>query len=240
MSEFEYSCISLNSMDRKYNSSLSNPIFITDNITNITGYKLKNFVCALTSFNIDSHNNKFLIEFAGNDYTLTITPTNYTTTTLFNVFDSFLFSVFGSGNYGIAYNSSTYKWNITSSVGNFIIKPVANNCYYELGISDSQLSVATNNLLSANNGDLSGIKLLSIVCPSFQTKYKTENNYNIIGNCVIDETLGTVISYIDNSNDYISTNVSSLNTLSFLFLDERQRIVNIKNDYVLTIMFQTT
>jgi len=238
MSEIEKTQITLNTINRKFNSSISRPIFTIDALYNIVGYKVKNLSIPLTVFNIDSRNNKFLIEFASVDYTLTVTPGNYTSTTLFNVFDSFLATVFGGGNYGLAYSNTTYLWNITSSVGNFIVKPTNNNIYYELGISDSQLNVPTANLLSSFPSDLSGVKVISLCCPSFDTKQKNEN-YNIIASCNITELNGDVANYFDQSNDYLTCNVSSLSNLQFFFIDERERILDVKNDWVVSIIFET-
>ncbi len=240
--EIEKTQVTLNTVNRKFNSTISRPIFTIDPLYNIVAYKVKNLSIPLTVFNIDSRNNKFLIEFASVEYTLTVPPGNYTSTTLFNVFDTFLATVFGGAaspsTYGLSYSTTTYLWNIVSNSGNFIVKPIDNNIYYELGISSSQLSVATANLLSSFPSDLAGVKVVSLCCPSFDTKQKNEN-YNIIASCNITEQNGDVANYFDQSNDYLSCNVNSLSNLQFFFIDERERILDVKNDWVVSIIFET-
>lgn len=134
---FEKKSIVLSSNYRS-TGSLSNPEFILKNpIANIHSVKLKSAMIPLTFYNIDTHNNKlYLVEQANPSTTITctISPGNYTSTTILTALKSAL-ELEGEDTYTVTFDSTTNKLTIAGT--DFKLVSGSNNLYYELGIQDS-------------------------------------------------------------------------------------------------------
>ena len=233
----EINAITLNTIDRTNNSSISSPIYILDKpLYNLRAYKLKNLTIPLTVYNIDSRNNKLLVKEDGNSAVIvTLEPQNYTISQLQTQLKTKLDTI-SSKVYTITYDTQLSKISISVNNGTFTFLQTNDNCYYELGIR--ALNIAYSNYVSETQIDLSGLKVISIVCPSFSSNY-TQSNYNIIASATVNERLGDIASFTDNSFDYINIRENSVSSLQFILIDERGRRLTINNDWILTILFQT-
>lgn len=235
----EINAITLNTISRTSNSEISNPIYFLDKaLYNLRSYKVKNITIPLSIYTIDSRNNKLLVqEDTDEPVEITLTPQNYTATQFASELKTKMDAI-TTKVYTITYNSQTNKFTITVDTGDFAFLDVPNNCYYEMGLTSDQLNVSDDTITSGKPADLSGLKVISVVCPSFSSNY-TQNNYNIIASATINERSGDIASFNDNSFDYINIRENTINSLQFILIDERGRRLSVSNDWILTILFQT-
>ena len=234
----EINAITLNTQQRTQNSSFSNPIYFLDKtLYNVKGFKVKHVLIPLSVYNIDARNNKLYVQMtAGDTIPVILTEQNYTASQLATEIATKLSSA-TSTTFTVSFSAQTNKYTLTNS-SSFIFVDGESNCYYEIGLTSGDLGVATTSLTPSTIVDLSGVKALSVVCPSFTTNY-TQNNYNIVATAITTSRLGDIAVYNDFSNDYISCRENSISSLQFILIDERGRKLNINKDWLITIMILT-
>lgn len=238
---YELNAITLNTVNRITNSDISSPIYFVDKtLYNVRGFKVKNITIPLTVYTIDSRNNKlYLQETAGITSIVTLTSQNYTASQIATELASKLSAASQGGKtYTVTYNSQTNKLTISASSGTFAFVDGDDNANYELGITSSDLGVFASSLTPSTPIDLSGVKCLSVVCPSFSSRYSIDN-YNVIASATINERVGDIASYSDNSSDYITTQENSISSLAFFLVDERGRRLTLNKDWLLTLYVLT-
>lgn len=217
---------------------LNNPLF------NVQSVKISQAILSNEFYNIDSRNNNlsFFNNRAGTTTSnlLTITPGNYTASGLATQLTTQLNTAVGAGTYSVSYSSVTGKITIdNTTTGNFM-KPLATNgdCYYELGITSTQLNVTSGSLVGNAVVDCSGVKCINLISNSFGDIAKMANsNYSIIGTVPVHNGFLGIENY-ENSNKELSCNISSLYSIGFLLYDERMRQLTVNKDYQITLSME--
>ena len=235
--DIELNAVTLNTIHRTTNSTISNPIYYLEKpLYNVKGFKVKNLTIPLSVYNIDSRNNKLYVLISAVTYVVSLTEQNYTASQLATEIATKM-STATSTTFTVTFGAQTNKYTIANSTA-FQLVDGADNCYYEIGVTSSDLNNETTSLTPSSPIDLSGVKALSVVCPSFSTNY-TQSNYNIIATAVVTERLGDIASYTDYSNDYISIRENSISSIQLILIDERGRKINANKDWLITIMIMT-
>jgi hypothetical protein len=240
--ELELNAITLNTIDRITNSTIDQPIYQLDKpLYNVKSYKVKNITIPLNTYNIDSRNNRFyFIDDADQSqtYTVILTEQQYTASQLATELKSKMDAV-SAYTFTVTFNSQTNKFTFACS-GTFLFVPYfEKDIYYELGLTSADMGTFQSTITPSNVIDLSGVKVVSVVCSSFTTNYK-QGNYNIIASASVTEKTGDIVTFTDNSNDYININENSISQLQFILLDERGRKITVTKDWILTLYVYTS
>jgi hypothetical protein len=247
--------------EQSMNKSSIDPFFyMIEPISSLSGYAIKNFVGVNNLYNVDERNNKLLINeyrFSITDTTptiatssnlLTMTTGNYTITNYITALqDTLNFNGTNGNAYTITQNTTNNHLMISTSstAENFILSSIGNSLYYNIGVSDSQLSTLNtlgNSSLTANNTyDLSGTKCLHVVSNDFGNRFsfQSTNNHNTILSIPLDESYMSVITA---GQDSFITNTLSQNISNFQFrlFDEKYRpIPNYFNDWFMSLYIET-
>ena len=224
------------------NTDLNNPRWILPkNINNIKAIKLKNIVIPLSSYNVNQYNNKFFLKENSTTITGQISVGNYSSTNFPSILASALnFYTVQPTTYTVTMNTnnSTLVFG-GSNAFSFEQSSTKTDIYSQIGIKTSQLSTQVTSLTAGNSIDLSGIKSLNIVCPTIPAITVVGENYNLLASIPIDSSLNSVLAFNDESNDYIDTEMGSINEISIQLKDLEFRSIDQRTDYALTINFIT-
>lgn len=225
------------------NNSTSNPLFnlpYSNTGNGIEGFSVSSFTGVNTVYNIDSRNNRFTFSEQPSfvSQNLIIPNGNYTVNTFITTLESLLrASSPGTMLYTVTVNSLTNLITITSPSLFFRILPVDNNCYYECGFVPSGTNVAVRT--APFQFDFSGLKQLFLVSSSFGTSntYLVGRNFNVIAAVPIATPFMGVISYT-NSPIFISSQIRNIDSVSFMILDERGRVIDLNKDWSVSILLK--
>jgi hypothetical protein len=221
------------------NTDLSNPVWtIQPNINAIEGFKVKNVCIPLTSYNIDTYNNKISIfeKITSNSNTqsnvVTIPIGNYNS---LNIGGALTTALNSQGTLNMTCNFSTLSnlLNFNSTTGTFYFQPITNHAYYELGITSGTNLVTS--YTAANCLDLSGIKLLNLQTNSLDGTDIVGNNNRIICSIPVEESVNTISTFTDDSGDYIDSNIHSISQISVNLKDQYYRDVVTRNHWSFTL-----
>lgn len=213
-----------------------NPNFMLNNIfTNIREYAITSFSGVNTFYVIDSFKNMFRIDEGSGNLDITIPTGNYTYTTFLIELQLQLNAV-GSDTYTLTHDNLLNKY-IISSTGTFKIVPIANDCYYESGFTDSTANDIIESSKTANETwQLAGIKTILISSSNFgQCRINTSSSINVIAEIPVVQTYLGVIHYSHNLN-FIKTQIPELSSVDFLILDSRYRKFEVNSDWSITIL----
>ena len=221
------------------NNNRSTPNFYCEKpIENAQGYSVQSFYGINNFYNIDFRNNLFCFnesDSVGTVRSFILPDGNYTISTFMTALKTGL-DLSGSVVYTVSNNTLTNIITITASKS-FKILPIPNNCYYEGGF-DVSTSFSISQTASSTF-DLSGVKILNIVCASFNTGNSTFVNkpLNVIASIPIETPYLGVVNYQPNIA-FIDTEIHNVSAFEFQIYDERLRKLNINNDYQLTLLFE--
>lgn len=222
------------------NSKIYPTFYISDPIFNVQSVKVSE-VCIPNSFyTFDSRNNQFSFkEGSGTVTTFSITPGNYTASTLISHLKTQLeANSENTRTYTLTYSSSTAKITYAVSASTFTILPIDNSCYYELGLQDSLSSAAAS--ITSGVIDLSGVKVVNLVSSSFggNVANVVGSQYNVF--CSIPVNVSFLgILYYQNSNEFVDVNLDNLYTASFTLMDERMRPLTNTQDFQITLQLKS-
>lgn len=224
-----------------YSTSKSNPTFyLKKPFFNVVGFKIDSVILANEFYTFDSRNNKISFkEGAGSVVSITIPTGNYTSSSIATTLKTILEA--GSENthiYTITYSSLTGKLTIAVNTSTFTLLSVANNAYYELGLTNSLDSASSS--ISGEIIDLSGVKTVYLVSSAFGTDVGNlvGSNYNILSSIPVNNSFLSILSY-QNSNEYIDVNLDNLFSIDFVLLDERTRTLTPTKDYTITLLIKS-
>jgi hypothetical protein len=221
------------------NADLSNPVWtIQPNINSIGGFKVKNVCIPLTSYNIDTYNNKISIfekiTSSGNTQSnvVSIPIGNYNS---LNIGSALTTALNSQGTLYMTCNFSTLSnlLNFNSTTGTFYFQPITNHAFYELGITSGTSLVST--YTAGNCLDLSGIKLLNLQTNSLDGTDIVGNNNRIICSIPIEESVNTISTFTDDSSDYIDSNIQSISQISVNLKDQYYRDIITRNHWNFTL-----
>ena len=225
------------------NASHSAPLWTLSPSIEFDGFlKIKNINVPLSSYNIDTNNNKLKIyeKVTGSTTstynTVTISAGNYNSSNLTTILQNSLNSQ-GSLYYTVSFSTFSNLLTITQSSGSFSFNSVGNAIYNELGIQWSSLGVTSANSITSDNPiDLSGIKNLYIT--SNIVSY--DSGIQINGNTAfcsipVNSSTNTIDLYQDDSNDYIECNTNNLNYLQLNLYDNYFRPINQKTPWSISL-----
>jgi len=224
----------------KNSGSLSNPQFILDdNLAGIKSYKIKNLMIPLAIPVIDSRNNKIYFRegTAGSLKTATLDSGSFTGTSFASNLQNALTST-GSTSYNVSYNTTTNKMTINNGTGGVFAFTNGSSLitgFYESGL-ENQLNTFGSSF-TTSNVDLSGLKILNIVSNFGGLKINNQQK-RLLASIITEESQLSVSSFIDDSNDFITPNVSELSSLELSFLDDQMRQLTLDKDYQLEILFK--
>ena len=233
--------ISQYNLNTIFATSKSTPTFyFSDPVFNVSHVKVSEVVIPNSFYVFDSKNNQFSFkEGSGATTTFSITPGNYTASTLISHLKTLLESVSENTlTYTLTYNSATAKITYAVSASTFTLLPIENNCYYELGLTNSLNSASAS--IESNVIDLSGVKAINLVSSSFGGNIcnVVGSQYNVL--CSIPVNVGFLgILFYQNSSEFIDTNLDNLYTGSFTLLDERMRPLLNTQDFQMTLLLKT-
>lgn len=209
-------------------------------IYNAEAFGVSNFVGVNSVYVIDQRNNNFsFIE--SNSTTVTriavIPSGNYTLTSYLTAISSSMTTA-GTATYTATNNDLTNRITITSNGVTFILVDTLNNSYYESGFTVLNPSFSATQTASTTY-DLSGLKMINIVSPSFgySTNLVCGINKNVIASIPVTNPYLGIISYSPSVN-FISSQVSSISNLDVQFFDELFRPITLDKSYSLTILFR--
>ena len=242
--------ITLNTINRLSSSTISNPFwYLESSVQDIKSFKLKSMMVPLSTYDIDSRNNKvyFTETTSGTLKTATLTSENYTADQLASELTTQLLDA-GDYTYNVTHNNQKNVFTIqctggsASTSANFYITTGSASANYELGINSADMTAlnmgTSGSLTLTDQVDISGVKNIFIATSAFSTKY-SQSGYNILASIHTTTLSGSIATYTDTSNDYITINENHLNQMNFILLDERLRKINMNKDYVATIAFKT-
>lgn len=224
------------------NKNLSNPRWILDNsIENVKAVKVKSVSIPLSNYNINQYNNQYKI----NDSIGSLSVGNYVgspTSTQGNSFTHKLresINTLTGESFDITFNTFS-NLCILSNTNPFTFQSVGNSIYKNIGITDSQLNNSATSLTSANTLDLSGIKSLNILSQNINAiQLIGLPNYSSLCSIPIDESLNTISTYTDTSNDYIETNSKNISEITLNLKDEFFNPISQLNDWSINLNFIT-
>lgn len=221
------------------NADNNNPTFYLNTpISQIEGYSFQNFSGINTIYNIDSRNNT--LNFIEDDSSSTIRsitiPTgNYTISSFLTSLSS-LFTAAGTVVYTATNDTLVNKITITGASKTFKIVNSSNFCLESGFVSSASFAISQT---AANTFDLSGIKILNLVCYSFgnTNSVLVNRNYNVIQSIPITTPYLGVIDFQSNSDIFITSQIQELNVCQFSLLDELARPVQINSPWSVSIVF---
>lgn len=240
-SELEVSSISLSTLFRN-DGSLSNPLFILPKpIDKIRGFKVKSAMVPMSFYTFDTHNNK--IYFTESDSgstvrTATIPVGNYSSSTLPFAIKTAMDLVSGSKTYTVTFDSLINKITATISSVTYKYMSGINNAYYELGIISSDINSYSATVIPSQTIDLSGPKIIHLVS-NIKGILAVGKQFNILASIITEEANNTISSFVDDSQDYISTNIDSLSDISISLYDDLFRPMRVNKDFTITVNFLT-
>lgn len=223
------------------NSDLSNPTWtISPNLIGIEGFKLKNLLIPLSSYNIDNYNNaiKMYQNVSGTTTTnlITMTSQNYNSG---NIASQLQTAMNSQGNLYMTctFNTSSNLLSMTSSTGSFYFMNCSNDCYEELGLTVGTSAVSS--LTAGNCINLSGVQVLNLQSNSLDGIQIPSLNKKLIASIPVDDSLTNIYSYYDDSADYIETNINDLSQISINLLDQKYRPIVQRSHWSLQLNLQT-
>lgn len=224
------------------NKNLNNPRFILDNpLENVKAVKVKSVSIPLSNYNINQYNNQYKI----NGSVGSILVGNYIASPTSTQGNSFTHKLRESINtttgesFNITFNTFSNVC-ILSNANPFTFQSIGNSVYKNIGITDNQLDNSNTSLTGANTLDLSGLKCLNILSPNINgIQLVGLNNYTSLCSIPIDESLNTISTYTDTSNDYIETNSKNISEITLSLKDEFFNPINQLNDWSININFIT-
>lgn len=223
------------------NQDETNPRWTFEKINGVQSIKVKNCMVPLALDNITSYNNtlKVLQNISGTTSAniITLPIGNYNSSNFTTALQTGLNSL-GNLYYTASFNTFGNKITISSSTGSLSLLNYSNNVYTELGLNSLQIGTTSNSLTMTDPIDLSGIKQLNILS-NINACDVIGQNYNLLASIPVEESLNTISTFIDHSNDYVETNNNEINTLSLEIRDEKFRKVSLNKDWNITINFLT-
>jgi hypothetical protein len=219
------------------NNNPSNPtFFINPAVYNVEAYNITNFCGVNTTYTIDGRNSNFSFIENSITYNGFLPSGNYTLSTFIVALGSAMTTASGVSVYTVTNNALTNVLTITSNNKTFKLLDTVNNCYYEAGFSVSTVLGLTQT--GSSSFDLSGLKQIRIVSSDLgRNAICVNSNYNVLACIDVSVPYLGVISH-SGTNFFITANCN-LNTMSFLLLDERNRILNNLKDWSITFILQT-
>lgn len=223
-----------------FNNSKSDPnFFLRKSFNNVSHVKISEVNLTNEFYTFDSRNNWISFkEGSGNVVSFQITSGNYTSSSLVTTLKSLLeANSQNTRTYTVTYSSSTAKLTITINTGTFTFLNISNNAYYELALSNSLDSAASS--FVTDPIDLSGVKIINLVTSSFggDISNLVGSNYNSLACIPVNNSFLSVLNY-SNSNEFLDVDISSLQNVSFSFLDERLRKLTLTKDFQLTLLLK--
>lgn len=224
------------------NSSTSNPFFYLQSpIVLADSYCVSNCIGVNTTYNIDSRNNtlSFLESISpGTNRTAILLVGNYTITSFLTELSTALTAA-GTQAYTLTAPTLTDLITITAPTRTFKITNslTGTDCLYESGLSVSSVyALSQTGLVSY---DLSGLKIINIVCSSLGTgnTVTVNKNANIILSIPIYAAYLSP-TYYNPPLNFISSQIAEINSFEFYLMDERYRTLTITKDRTLTILFK--
>lgn len=219
---FRINDLIIDSKDRENYLTTTSSNFRVDLANPINGrvvaYGLKSAIIPKSNYNIPAVRNTFTID-EGGVSTITITPGNYTMTTLLAEIKTQL-DLLGASVFTLTYDSTSGKVTISSTGAAFILNPTLDlaqgSILYKLGFNPG-VAYTGNPITAPNVADISGIKAAYIKIKQL-TQYM-RNTTNSVLNFKIDLNcqFGNVIFFADEGryHQYFNSNKDNMGTMGF-------------------------
>ena len=170
---------------------------------------------------IDVHNNQLTITHDGTKKTVFIPVGTYGKDDTANIIKSTLNTEFGGTNgIDVIYDSNTFRFIISSSVGDITIHGSESTSQSWMGISNTT-STPASSYTSENLANLSGSDSLLLVSSSLRAEsifYIGREEINVLGRVNINNSVGSIVSE-DDVTDWVDAK-QRLYSLNLLLLDE--------------------
>jgi hypothetical protein len=219
------------------NNNASHPSFyLNPPINNVEAFNVSTFSGINTTYTIDSRNCNFSFVESSVPHNGYLPFGNYTINTFITALGTAMTSASGTSTFTITNNVLTNILSITSSTNVFYLTNTINNCYYEAGLTPNNIGSLIQ--IGTSSYDLSGLKQILLVSSDLGSNAVAVNsNYNVLASIDISVPYLGVISY-KGTNLFINSNCT-LNSLNFILLDERYRVLSNLKDWSITIILQT-
>ena len=206
-------------------------------ILNTNAYAVTQFSTTNSFLNIDSRNNqlKFTESLpAETTFTATITPGNYTVTTLMAEIKVQM-EAEGTLTYNLTNNALTDIITITATSDLFRLESVTSNIYYEIGFIGTLDATFTIAKTAPDSFDLSGVKVIYIQSSNFgnDRNINVNSSMNLICSIQVDVPYQGVISHQPPLN-FINTRIPEMRSVEFALYDEHLRLLDVRSNWAMT------
>ena len=229
------------------NKNTTSPVWILPQpITALDSFSVRSFIGINSVYNIDQRNNKLSLvarafgSTVSSTSLVTIPEGNYTVSRFTTELASLLTNT-SVGTYTVTNNTTSNKLSISAGTScSFAFTQVGGNCYYELGIRDTQLASTHGSLTAADQYDFSGLKVINVVSPNFggDSCQVAGCNTSLLASVPVTEPYNSVIVSQQDAIP-ITSDAKAVSALSVQLLDERFRPLSNMKDWCLLLIVRT-
>lgn len=227
------------------NSNSSSPTFyLTNPLTNVLNYTITAFNGINNTYNINTSNNNFSFTEVGHPaIQFSIPIGNYTIDSLIlELVSEMNTNSLGGNVYTVIYNTLTnvVQINAVTPTVAWSLTPIANNMYYVLGYTNSQLNTTPGYLFVANNQfDLSGLNTLLIGSNSLSDNSVIVNSQiPIIATIPVTGSYSSPITFQQTFNCDVTCNLNQIAIITFRLYDQRLNLITMPSDWSISILFE--
>lgn len=214
------------------NRSATAPVWLLSNsIEQVDSYCFGGFSGLNTFYNIDGRCNKLYLTERPTGATVSSVSTvsvptgNYTITSGVAALGVALSSQ--ANTYTVSNNTTSNRITISAgTTGSFALLSGLSDCYYELGITPTQLTATTASLTGNQSFDFSGIKELRICSNAFGVNCNSliGSNLSVLASVPVSEAFNSVIT-APSDQVFVSSDATNVQAISCSLVDERNRTV---------------